>query len=106
MTTDANSESDELEEPKTTRITFHNPEAKEIPEVYRRDQAARKHFEAALYIKRKLSTHRIPFFGKLIAAAVKCKKENHPTDLIRLCNILTDQEVEVVRSKNIELKEN
>ncbi len=105
MTTNADSETDELEEPKTTRVIFHNPEQKDTPEVYSRDKTAREHFEAALFVKREIGARRTLLFGDLIAAVVEVEKEDDPSRLIKICNYIIDGDLEAVQSKNIELKE-
>ena len=104
MTTDADSETDELEEPKTTRVTFHNPRVR-IPKTYRRrNEEAKDHFEAALYVKDRLGDARLRMFGEFAAAVVELEEQDDPSRLLNLCNGLAD-EVEFVQCDTFELKQ-
>lgn len=96
MSTDTETEVEETEAPKTTRVTFHNPEAGCLPSIYQEnEQTAQEHFEAAQYLKQRLGPDRQRLFGEFAAAVERVEKESEPEDLIELCSRILDQNVKV-----------
>lgn len=96
MSTDTETEVEETEAPKTTRVTFHNPEAGRLPSIYQEnEQMAQEHFEAAQYLKERLGPGRQRLFGEFAVAIERLEKEGEFEDFIELCSHILDQNVEV-----------
>jgi hypothetical protein len=106
MSTQSNTEADETDSPKTTRITFHNPEQGFLPQMYKgRDTEAVKHFEAAQYIKDEIGVARTRVFGELAVGIKRLEQKDDPDKLLKVCNKLTTPGIEFTDGQHIDVEE-
>lgn len=93
MSSQANTDSDESEEPKTTRVTFHNPEEGDLPNIYEQEDTARQHFEAARYIQEEIGSGRTKLFGDFAVAVQQFEEEDDLSELLNLYTKLASGEI-------------